>query len=563
MVKMNGDTVQLPGWGAVTTRTDYYYRATLDFDGVFTQYAHPKNSSVDETWSIVNNNFVPQNICMEIISDLGSGYCGYNSYCSVQNSTPSCHCPPKYALADPQNPFGDCIPTFPLGCVLDDGSRAPEELYEFNRTQSIDWPLNDYGTFTPSNQSQCEDSCMHDCSCAVAIYRDNQCWKKRLPLSNGRTEPKDAIALFKVRKEVRPGCSRNEVPPERVKSVVLGAVLGCSAFLNLLLLVLAPLILLKLNKRRLQDVVQNPNIFETNLRSFAYEELKEATDCFREELGRGSFGVVYKGVLKSGSKNVIAVKKLDKIAQEGEREFRTEVSAIGKTHHKNLVRLLGYCIEGSNRLLIYEFMSNGTLASFLFTHQRPNWHQRVRIALGIAKGLLYLHEDCDVPIIHCDIKPPNILLDDHLNAKISDFGLAKLLLLDQTRTLTVIRGTRGYVAPEWFKNVPVTTKVDVYSFGVLLLEIICCRKSVQMEADQEERAILTDWAYDCYVEGRIDLLLDNDEVATSDMGRLQSWVMIAFWCIQEDPSKRPTMKKALEMLEGFVEVPSPTCPSSF
>lgn len=167
------------------------------------------------------------------------------------------------------------------------------------------------------------------------------------------------------------------------------------------------------------------------------------------------------------------------------------------------------------------------------------------------------------PIIHCDIKPQNILLDDDFTARISDFGLAKLLQSDQTRTCTGIRGTRGYVAPEWFKNVPITVKVDVYSFGVMLLEIICCRKSVAVEFGEEDRAILTDWAYDCYIEERLHELVENDEVAMGDIGKLQRWVMIAIWCIQEDPSRRPTMKMVTQMLEGFVEVSVPPVPSTF
>ncbi|CAI0417849.1 unnamed protein product [Linum tenue] len=221
------------------------------------------------------------------------------------------------------------------------------------------------------------------------------------------------------------------------------------------------------------------------LRSFSYKELEEATDGFREELGRGSFGIVYKGVLRSGgggsSGVAVAVKKLDKLAPEREREFKTEVNAIGRTHHKNLVTLLGY-------------------------FPRLEWHHRARIALGIARGLVYLHEECQVPIIHCDIKPHNILLDDGMTARISDFGLAKLLLSDHTRTKTVIRGTRG---------------------------------------------------------GRMDLLVGKEEAAVmEDGGRLKKWVMIALWCIQEDPLVRPTMKRVVEMMEGYVEVPLLPFPSS-
>ena len=148
------------------------------------------------------------------------------------------------------------------------------------------------------------------------------------------------------------------------------------------------------------------------------------------------------------------------------------------THHKNLVRLIGFCDEGPHKLLVYEFMCNGTLASFLFGSSMPEQTIRTQMAFGIARGLMYLHEECSTQIIHCYIKPQNVLLDDSFTARISDFGLAKLLTSDQTQTLTAIRDMTGYVAPEWFRNQPITAKVDIYSYGVMLLEIISCRKCI-------------------------------------------------------------------------------------
>ncbi|XP_021278516.1 G-type lectin S-receptor-like serine/threonine-protein kinase LECRK2, partial [Herrania umbratica] len=205
----------------------------------------------------------------------------------------------------------------------------------------------------------------------------------------------------------------------------------------------------------------------------------------------------------------------------------------------------------------------GSLPKFLFANARPNWYQRIEIAFGIARGLFYLHEECSSQIIHCDIKPQNILLDDSFSAKISDFGLAKLLKKDQTRTTTAIRGTKGYVAPEWFRNMPITVKVDVYSFGILLLELICCRKNFEQNVKGEDQMILVDWAYDCFMEGKLQLLVENDEEATDEIKKVKKFAMIAIWCIQEDPSLRPTMKKAVQMMEGAVEVPIPPNPALF
>ncbi|XP_061368283.1 G-type lectin S-receptor-like serine/threonine-protein kinase LECRK3 [Gastrolobium bilobum] len=561
---------QSPKWVDLTLDPkENYYRATLDFHGVFTQYAHSRNSSAQQGWSILR--YVPSNICNSINNEMGSGTCWYNSICSMENQRPTCKCPYGYSLVDPNNAFGGCQPNFTLVCGADvEGLQArPEELYDLPISIGMNFPFGDYERIEPYTQDECKQSCLHDCMCAVAILGGSTCWKKRLPLINGRVDAGNQLVFIKTRitplSKLDPG-AKQELPTgpdsnneDRAKPILRGSLIG-SLVLNSILLATVVLILLLKPKR----IVQASSLLETNLHSFTYEALKVATWGFKEELGRGSFGIVYKGKVEAASCDVVAVKKLDRLAQEREKEFKTELSAIGKTCHKNLVRLIGFCDEGIHRLIVYEFMSNGTLADILFGQANPIWNLRVRFALDIARGLVYLHEECDTPIIHCDIKPQNILIDEHFTAKISDFGLAKLLLSDQSRTNTMIRGTRGYVAPEWFKNVPVTVKVDVYSFGVMLLEIICCRKSVQLtESGEEESAILIDWAYDCYIEKRIDVLVENDPEALADIGRLQSWIKIAIWCIQEHHEMRPTMGKVMQMLQGSVEVPKPPLPSSF
>ncbi|WRX33277.1 Protein kinase domain - like 10 [Theobroma cacao] len=277
-----------------------------------------------------------------------------------------------------------------------------------------------------------------------------------------------------------------------------------------------------------------------SLRYFTYKELEEASSNFKEELGRGAFSTVYKGVLNLGNKNLVAIKNLEKVVTEGEQEFQAEMNTIGKTNHKNLVQLLGFCNEGQHRLLVYEYMSNGSLADYLFGNSRPNWHKRKQIAFGTARGLM-----------------------NPLHQRISDIGLAKLVKTDQTRTVTGIRGTKGYVAPEWFKSMPITAKVDVYSFGILLLELICCRKNFEQNIEDERQMVLADWVYDCYEERKLSLVVENDEEALEDFTMSEKYLMISIWCIQEDPSLRPTMKKVVQMLEGDVEVPLPPGASSF
>ncbi|AES94317.1 putative protein kinase RLK-Pelle-SD-2b family [Medicago truncatula] len=541
----------------------YYYRATLDYYGVLTQYSHPRDTKAKQGWTIMR--YVPDNICIAIFNEMGSGTCGYNSYCSMENQRPTCKCPYGYSLIDPSNQFGGCQLNFTLGCGDNNGEGLnvkPEELYEFTVLRDVDWPLSDYEKMQPYSQQDCQQSCLHDCMCAVAVFNNNTCWKKRLPIANGRAQSGGQLVLVKTRvSPFGPSSTTHDLKKDdRVKPILQGLLISSTVFNSILLAAVVFMTLLKPKR-----VVQAATLVETNLCSFSYDALKEATWGFSEELGRGSFGIVYKGELKAGSTcNVVAVKRLDRLVEDREKEFKTELRAIGKTCHKNLVRLVGFCDEGLHRMLVYEFMSNGSLANILFGETKPIWNQRVGFALGIARGLVYLHEECDTPIIHCDIKPQNILIDEYFTAKISDFGLAKLLLADQSRTNTMVRGTRGYVAPEWFKNVPVTAKVDVYSFGAMLLEIVCCRKSVVlMESGEEEKAILTDWACDCYMEGRIDALVENDQEALDDIDRLEKWIKIAIWCIQEHPEMRPTMRMVMQMLEDVVKVPDPPSPFSF
>ncbi|KAK5847141.1 hypothetical protein PVK06_003443 [Gossypium arboreum] len=226
-----------------------------------------------------------------------------------------------------------------------------------------------------------------------------------------------------------------------------------------------------------------------------------------------------------------------------------------------------FMLQRDGNLLLYttNFPFNDAVAAYWSTQDskpKPNLYERTRIALGIAEGLCYLHEQCSSRIIHCDIKPENILLDDTFSPRISDFGLSKLLKNDQSRTTTAIRGTKGYVAPEWFKNMAITIKVDVYSFGILLLEVICCRKNFEQDVEEEEEMILADWVYDCYKSGTLHCLVEKDEEAMKDMKKVKKFVMIAIWCIQEDPSLRPMMKKVIQMMEGAVEVPVPPDPNS-
>ncbi|XP_022148733.1 G-type lectin S-receptor-like serine/threonine-protein kinase LECRK3 [Momordica charantia] len=547
---------------------NFYHRAILEDDGVFRQYVYPKigsgsNSSWPKAWSQVSDS-TPSNICTALNDGTVSGACGFNSYCRLgNNQRPYCTCPPGYDLLDPDDVIKGCKPKFVSQSC--DASFPEADDFEFSPLENADWPQADYAHFQPVNEDWCRSECLSDCFCVAAIFRNGECWKKKFPLSFGRMDSSvGGKALIKIRKDnstFRP-YNPSDKHTNKTKLVVGSVLLGSSVFLNLTLLLLTFLIGYRFNKRKSKVLQGDPLALGVNLRAFSYEELDKATVGFTEQLGSGAFATVYKGTLDDN--NLVAVKKLDNMVREGgEQEFKAEVSAIARTNHRNLVRLLGFCNEGENRMLVYEFMHNGSLADFLFGPSKPNWYQRIQLVLGTARGLSYLHEECSTQIIHCDIKPQNILLDDSFAARIADFGLAKLLNKNQTRTMTAIRGTKGYVAPEWFRSLPITVKVDVYSFGILLLEIICCRKNFELEAKNEDEMVLSDWAYDCMRERKVEMLVRNDEEAKNDIKRVEKFVMIAIWCIQEEPSLRPSMKKVIQMLEGAVQVSTPPDPSSF
>ncbi|XP_010250137.1 PREDICTED: G-type lectin S-receptor-like serine/threonine-protein kinase SD2-5 [Nelumbo nucifera] len=290
---------------------------------------------------------------------------------------------------------------------------------------------------------------------------------------------------------------------------------------------------------------------------FSYQDLQTATNNFSVKLGHGGFGSVYQGMLQDGTR--LAVKKLEGIGQ-GKKEFRAEVSIIGSIHHVHLVKLKGFCAEGTHRLLAYEYMAKGSLDRWIFKNNRGehvlDWETRFNIALATAKGLAYLHEDCDAKIVHCDIKPENVLIDDNFIAKVSDFGLAKLMTREQSHVFTTLRGTRGYLAPEWITNYAISEKSDVYSYGMVLLEIIGGRKNFD-PAENSEKAHFPSYAFKMMEEGKLKEILDSKLTAEEEDERVDIAIKVALWCIQEDMHQRPSMTKVVQMLEGLCVVPQP------
>jgi hypothetical protein len=530
------------------------YRLTLDADGMVNLYSHdigPETGDWRIDWSSL------QSKCG------AKGICGYNEYCAEIDDVATCMCFPGFDKTNEEEKFG---------CKRN-VSWSTNNCSQVNTVQELGnmiWLDNTYNVLENVDIDTCRSECTEDCNCEAAIYKDRQCRKQLLPLLFGRVKlPNDdqGIALVKVgsanfQTNTILGAKKDGKKGQVV--LVLGLTLLGAA---VLVLVISGVLICKFSARRYKHVSSGDDGMDDDimLRSYKYKDLEEATNGFAEELGRGGFGTVYKGVLSNGVFPTvnIAVKKLKLEVAESEREFLNEVKIISRTHHKNLVQLLGYCNEGTNRILVYEYMSNGSLADFLFKSEesrKPKWEERFRIVLDIARGIMYLHEECRTQIIHCDIKPENILMDENGSAKIADFGVSKLLMTHQSKTSTNMRGTRGYAAPEWHMNNHVTTKADVYSFGIMLLEIVCYRRSLDMNADAENKVVLSEWVYECFKANELQKLTRDYEVAKTIFAKV---VKVGLWCIQIEPSLRPSMKNVLLMLEGTVEIPIPPSPYFF
>ncbi|KAM3701598.1 hypothetical protein ACJW31_05G186200 [Castanea mollissima] len=299
---------------------------------------------------------------------------------------------------------------------------------------------------------------------------------------------------------------------------------------------------------------------------YDFSTIRAATNNFSDanKLGKGGFGIVYKGNLLNGQE--IAVKRLSRNSQQGDFEFKNEVLLVAKLQHRNLVKLLGFCLEGIERLLIYEFVPNRSLDYYIFDpmkREHINWERRYKIIKGIARGLLYLHEDSRLRIIHRDLKASNILLDAEMNSKISDFGMAKMFVLDQTEGNTNrIVGTYGYMAPEYAMLGQFSIKSDVFSYGVLILEVLSGQKITHFH-DGENSEYLLSFAWKNWREETTSNLIDPT-LRGGPITEMLRCIKIGLLCVQENVSDRPSMTFVILMLNGNLDpIPTPTQPASF
>ncbi|XP_039055130.1 protein NSP-INTERACTING KINASE 3-like isoform X2 [Hibiscus syriacus] len=376
------------------------------------------------------------------------------------------------------------------------------------------------------------------------------------PLICGPKASKNCSAFFPEPLSLPPDGLKDSGLKGHHVAVAFGASFG-SAFFIILFMVLFVWWRYRQNQQIFFDVNEQ-YVLEVclgHLKRYTFKELRAATDHFNSKniLGRGGFGIVYKGLLNDGT--LVAVKRLkDYNIAGGEIQFQTEVETISLAVHRNLLRLSGFCTTENERLLVYPYMPNGSVACRLREniHGRPalDWARRKRIALGTARGLVYLHEQCDPKIIHRDVKAANILLDEDFEAVVGDFGLAKLLDHRDSHVTTAVRGTVGHIAPEYLSTGQSSEKTDVFGFGILLLELITGQKALDLGRAANQKGVMLDWVKKLHQEGKLSLLVDKDLKGSFDRIELEEMVQVALLCTQFNPLHRPKMSEVLRMLEG-------------
>ncbi|XP_047053755.1 putative receptor protein kinase ZmPK1 [Lolium rigidum] len=536
-------------------------RITIDKDGNFRMYSFDASTG---SW-VVTGQAVIQMCYVH-------GLCGKNGLCDYSGGL-KCRCPPEHVMVDPTDWNKGCKPTFTIS------SKQPHEDFTFVKQPHADFYGFDLGSNKSISFEACWNICLSSSSCISFTYKggDGWCYTKDI-LYNGQVYPYfPGDNYMKVPKSFNSSASsisRQEnltcrpngseimlgsanmygVKKDNIKWIyfyVFAAILGA-----LELLVIVTGWCLFFGKSNMPKSMEDGYKMITNqFRRFTYRELREATGKFKEEIGRGGAGIVYRGVLED--KRIVAVKKLTNVRQ-GEEEFWAEVTLIGRINHINLVRMMGFCSEGKNRLLVYEYVENESLDKYLFgertTESLLGWSQRYKIALGTARGLAYLHHECLEWIVHCDVKPENILLTRDFDAKIADFGLAKLAKRDSASfNFTHMRGTMGYMAPEWALNLPINAKVDVYSYGVVLLEIVTGTRvssGVIVDETQVDFPDFIQEAKQILATESIADLVDAKLKGHFDQEQAIAMVRIALSCLG-DRSKRPTMDKILQALMSF------------
>lgn len=536
-------------------------RLTMDHDGNLRLYS-------------LNNETGLWVISWQALSQLCNvhGICGINSIC-VNTPDPKCSCPPGYEITEPGNWNKGCKPMF--NSALSQSQQVKFVLLPHVDYWGFDLNYSDSTTF-----NSCMKLCLGDYRCKAFSYRlDGRalCYTKGV-LFNGYQSPSfpgniylrlpdsvetsqlgilngtDLICQSAESETTIGSPSMYNFNTKRTRWVYFYFFASAIGLVEILFVVSGWWFLFR--KRGSPNLAEDGyHLVLSPFRRFTYTELKKATNNFKEELGRGGSGAVYKGFLTD--ERVVAVKRLENMNQ-GEDVFWAEVSTIGKINHMNLVRMWGFCSEGKHRLLVYEYMEYQSLDKHLFSPTFLEWKDRFKAALGIAKGLAYLHHECLEWVIHCDVKPGNILLDSEFEPKIADFGLAKLSQRGgKSSDFSQIRGTKGYMAPEWATNLPITAKVDVYSYGVVVLEIV---KGIPLSnwviegREEHDESDLTRFVrvvkrkIQCGETSWIEEIVDPRLNGQFSRSQATTIVELGMSCVEEDRNKRPTMDSVVQAL---------------
>lgn len=344
--------------------------------------------------------------------------------------------------------------------------------------------------------------------------------------------------------------------PAGHKKQYTGLVIGVSAAVVVFVIISISTAIYLIRKIKNADIVEDWEL-EMGPHRYSYQELKKATNSFSDKvlLGKGGFGQVYKGILPD-SKIEVAVKRISKESTQGLREFVSEIASIGRLRHRNLVQLLGWYRRRDDFLLVYDYMANGSLDKFLFEEPKMilNWEQRFKIIKDVASGLLYLHEGYEQVVIHRDVKASNVLLDEELNGRLSDFGLARLYEHGANPNTTRVVGTLGYLAPELPRTGKATESSDVYAFGALLLEVVCARRPIEPKALPEE-LVLVDLVWEKFREGRALDVIDPKLNGEYNESEVMMVIKLGLMCSHNAPIARPSMRQVVRYLDEEVGIP--------
>jgi hypothetical protein len=555
-------------------------RLTLDFDGNLRLYSLSNGSDSNREWT-VSWLAVPQPCMIH-------GLCGPYGICHY-SPAPTCSCPPGYAMRNPGNWTRGCKPIVDtIGCR--------EGEHKFLRLPNTDFWGSDQQRINRVSWQDCRKVCLSDCTCKGFQYQEGNgtCYPKNF-LFNGRTFPTPTVRTMYIKLPASFNVTNTLIPQSNVLSkerhhlqcdhvskktiepmpdvvredsrvepkwFYFYGFIAAFFVIEVFFFTFAWFFVLRREFRSSQQLAaeEGYRVMTGHFRMYSYRELAKATEKFKHELGWGGSGISYKGTLDDARE--VVVKRLDNVTRN-KAEFQDELHVIARINHMNLTRIWGFCSERSHRMLVLEYVENGSLANILFSSKMLlEWNKRFNIALGVAKGLAYLHHECLEWVIHCNLKPENILLDQDLEPKITDFGFAKLLSRSgSNQNVSRARGTLGYIAPEWVTGLPITAKVDVYSYGVVLLELVTGTRILDFVVGLEENIHVVLKKFVKMLSYRLDgeeplwlaEFVDFRLVDNFSYVQVKELIKIAVSCLKEDRKKRPTMESIVESLLSVEE----------